>query len=238
MGFDRLSNLRIPDLFVNVGALLLVQIVVVAVKFILPYLDPDVLVLIAAIVVVIVLYLLLRRDGGDSIAIVTTIVGAVLVLIASFIVRDPDLRLTPSIPAETTLARQAVISVPANQYWFKTGIEVAKGDYVELEAKGQWYSGISITGPKGDRGILALLGRRQCGMCPVVNGNLGELVGKIGDDFPFRIGNSAIIVVTKDDNLWLAMNENTGYCTDMRVGSCYDDNNGLLQVRVTVWRIP
>lgn len=222
----------------EIFGVLLVQIGVVATKLALPNLDPDTLVLAAAIVVATVLFLLARRYGDDDTRIgVVIIVSAVLVLIASFVIRDPNLRLNPSIPEEAIIVDQDLVSVPANQYWFNTDVEIEKGDYVELEAKGQWYSGISSTGPKGDRGILALLGRRQCGQCPVVGGNLGELVGKVGDEFPFRIGNSAIIVATKDDNLWLTMNENAGFCKDSREGSCYDDNNGSLQVRVTIWRI-
>ncbi len=71
----------------------------------------------------------------------------------------------------------------------------------------------------------------------LVGGNLGELVGKVEGNFPFRVGRSAVKVVTRDGTLWLAMNDNTGSCEGGGVGSCYDDNHGFLEVKVTVWRV-
>ncbi len=164
------AGLNLREVFINILAVVLVQIVVVAAKSVFPDLDPDILVLIAALLVVVVLFFLARLFGGGNITVivVVVIVAAILVLVASFVVRDPSLKRNPSVPYEAAIFNQRLISVPADQYWFNTGVEVQKGDYVELEARGRWYSGISITGPKGDRGINALLGLRRCGQCPVV----------------------------------------------------------------------
>jgi len=140
------------------------------------------------------------------------------------------------IPPEAFIDQQLRVGVPADQYWYDTGITVERGDWLQLRAKGKWWNGISRTGPKGDGGIIGI-GRPPCDECPVVDGNLGELVGKVDDEFPFRIGSSIIEVATKDGNLFLAMNDSTGSCDGGGAGSCYNDNKGFLQVTVTVWRI-
>jgi hypothetical protein len=228
----------LSDGFRQIWPVLLVEIAVVAIKWAFPDLDPNSLVLIATVVVSIMLYLLSRRDGGLDALVAVVIASAILLLLVSFVIRDPDLKRNPSKPDKAVIVEQSQVSVPANCYWLNTDVKVEKGDYLELKAKGKWYSGISTTGPKGDRGIKALLGLRGCGQCPVVFGNLGELVGRVGNDFPFRIGNSAVVVATKDADLWLAMNDSTGSCGSGPPGSCYDDNHGWLQVTVTVWRIP
>jgi hypothetical protein len=211
-----MTKAELREFFINVFPALLVQIAVVTIKLLFPSLDPDILSLVAAIVVAAVLLCLMvgRRppDGYYHVKIAVVIVATVLVLFASFVVRDPSLKLSPSIPYEATVVKQCLVSVPADQYWFNTGIEVQRGDHVELKARGHWYSGISMTGPKGDRGIKALLGLRRCGQCPVVGGNLGELVGKVGGNFPFRVGSSAVGVATRDGSLWLTMNDSTGSC--------------------------
>jgi hypothetical protein len=65
---------------------------------------------------------------------------------------------------------------------------------------------------------------------------MGELVGKVADGMPFRIGRCSIESATQAGNLFLAMNENTGACVGGRTGSCYEDNNGSLQVLVSVFQ--
>jgi hypothetical protein len=139
----------------------------------------------------------------------------------------------PTIPSSAVIVQQETVNVSATEYWHDTGITVQKGGWLELTATGSWWSGISTTGPDGAGGLF----RPACGRCPVTDGNLGELVGKIGGSPPFRIGSSTIRAVSQDGNLLLAMNENTGPCKDGRDGSCYEDNNGVLEVIVTVRRI-
>lgn len=142
-----------------------------------------------------------------------------------------------SLPNSAVIIKQTLVQVPAKEYWHDTGIEIQKGDWLEFIATGSWWSGISMTGPEGDGGVIFGLGRPTCGECPVPDGNLGELVGKVDDGLRFRIGRSAIHVIDRDGNLFLAMNENTGSCNDGPEGSCYEDNNGALNVTVTVRRI-
>jgi hypothetical protein len=119
-----------------------------------------------------------------------------------------------------------IITVPADRYWYNTGIKVKQGDRLEFKAEGTWWNGICTTNPDGNS-------NESCDQCPIPDGNFGELIGKVGDDgMPFRIGDYAIIVAIKDGTLWLAMNENTGPCKDGGEGSCYEDNSGSLQVTI------
>jgi len=139
----------------------------------------------------------------------------------------------PAIPDSAVIVQQEPVNISASQYWYDTGITVQKGDWLELTAKGSWWSGIRTTGPDGAGGLF----RPACGGCPIADGNLGELIGKIDEGAPFRIGSSAIYAVNQDGNLILAMNENAGPCKEGQEGSCYEDNNGVLEVIVTVRRI-
>lgn len=123
-------------------------------------------------------------------------------------------------------------SVPANEYWYDTDLQVRRGDQLDFVAKGRWWNGISQTGPEGDSGLIWNIGRPGCGQCPVVDGNLGELVAKINGTPAFRIGLSTTVHVSSDGKLMLAMNENTGPCKAGQQGSCYEDNQGALEVKV------
>ena len=173
------------------------------------------------------------RDWGNHPFVVIVVVLASLTAIIAFI-RDVWQKpiVEPLIPSAAVIVEQSIVRVPANQYWHDTGIKVQKRDWLEFKASGSWWSGISMTGPEGQSSFS----RNSCGACPIPDGNLGELVGKVGPDL-FKVGKSSTQVVTQDSNLYLTMNENTGPCKDGRAGSCYEDNNGSLEVKITVWRI-
>jgi hypothetical protein len=120
-----------------------------------------------------------------------------------------------------------IVNIPANVYWYDTGINVSKGDRLELTATGQWNSGLGLSSPDGLD--------ESCGECPIVGEIIGNLVGKIGEGTPFPVGSSTVIVATQDGKLFLTMNENLGGCFDSRPLSCFEDNTGFLEVTVTVW---
>lgn len=142
------------------------------------------------------------------------------------------------VPAAATVTRQILLRVPANVLWCTTSLQVTHGDWLQVTAQGAWYSGIAPTGPEGmigqdDTGAAA----SPCGGCPLVDGNLGELVGRIGANADlFRIGPSAVIAARAEGELSLSMNDTLGECFSGRPGSCYDDNSGSMEVTVIVWR--
>ena len=114
------------------------------------------------------------------------IVGIVLLLIEYnwFVPSSNSANKELSIPEVAVFVHESIVKVPANEYWHDCQIEVKKGDWVRFVATGSWWSGISKTGPDGDR----KLNSNACGACPVPDGYLGELVGKVGSGYPFRIG--------------------------------------------------
>ena len=166
--------------------------------------------------------------------------GALIIICISLLIARGETHQTsqphPPIPPFATMVGQYPVDVLANKYWRDTGINVKHGDWLEFTAEGKWWSGISRTGPQGDGGILGL-SRPGSGQCPVPEGNLGELIGKVRGQTPFRVGRVAVRNVTKSGNLLLAMNDNASPGPNNKKGSFYDDNSGSLQVRVTVWRI-
>lgn len=145
--------------------------------------------------------------------------------------------LKPAIPTSATIIRQYSIQVSSNKYLDNTEIQVKKGDWLEFSAIGSWWSGISQTGPEGDGGGIFGIGRPPTGQTLIPDANNGELVGLVNGGTPFRVGSSAIQIADRDGNLILVMNESLGSCEGGGVGSCYDDNNGSLAVKVTVWRL-
>jgi len=162
------------------------------------------------------------------------ILGAIITLFSKSWTSPPPIS---PLPPSAVIVEESIVHVPANKYWYDTGVKVQKADWLVFVASGSWYSGISTTGPDGDGGRLFGMWRPACGECPVTDGNLGELIGKILDGPPFRIRRSATQAVNQNGNLMLAMNENTGPCKAGRAGSCYEDNKGELEVKVTVRRI-
>lgn len=135
-----------------------------------------------------------------------------------------------------TAIREERVAIAGDDFWRSTNIEVMTGDVVDFQAEGSWWSGISRTGPAGDKGLLGRFGKPSCSACPVVSGNLGELVGRIASEPPFAIGERTTHYVREPGTIELAMNENLGPCRPGVTGSCYEDNTGIVEVKIAVWR--
>lgn len=168
---------------------------------------------------------------------------AILGCIAAYVALVPVIRdlVKPPPPSSqiselAVLVNESSVRVPANQYWYDTHLQVLKGDWLAFAAGGSWWNGLSMTGPEGDGGFLGW-SRPECGECPIAEGNLGHLIGKVDAGPPFSIGRSSVRLLNTSGSLFLAMNENKGRCKDNREGSCYDDNNGALEVKVTTRRV-
>ena len=161
--------------------------------------------------------------------IIITVVGGIILF---FIINGCE-RSDQTCPESAAIVDRIFVTVDAKVYWNDTGIQLQKGDCLEFTATGNWWNGISTTEPDGDGGV----GSPECLGCPITDANLGELIGRIGNSAPFRIGGTAIHTINQEGVLLLAMNENMGYCVDEREGSCYDDNNGIVDVKITVYRI-
>jgi hypothetical protein len=142
---------------------------------------------------------------------------------------------TPPLGVRGRAILEVRVQVRAQDLWRLTDVHVNKGDWVDFVARGSWWSGISSTGPDGDNGLFGLM-RPSCSACPVSDGNLGQLVGKVGSYPPFGIGARKTEFVRAGGIISLAMNDNLGPCAPGNPGSCYSDNEGTMEVKITVWR--
>jgi hypothetical protein len=130
---------------------------------------------------------------------------------------------TPTItPTLTPVTQTFNITVPANVFWFNTGIPIAKGQHVTIEATGtvNTYGGRSSSNsdPKGQT-------KWTCdeSLCPIMGAYYGELVGRLGILAPFRVGNKLDMTAPSKGVLLLSVNDTN-----------FKDNKGEFLVTVTV----
>jgi hypothetical protein len=111
------------------------------------------------------------------------------------------------------------ISVPGNQAWVDTGIEVNRGDRVSFQASGQitWDVGAGLTAtPDGS-------GTQQRTGLPLDSAPVGALIGRVGNSAPFGIGmQTQPLVMPASGRLMLGIND-----------SVLRDNAGAFSVTVT-----
>jgi hypothetical protein len=115
------------------------------------------------------------------------------------------------------------IDVQADVMWQDTGIIVRPGDTVKIQyVAGEWSIWVDtdpMTDGEGQRGRI-----EDCRLMP--EANLGGLIGRVGDNPPFFIGNGAEIFSDYAGNLQLSMND----CMP------FESNGGALTVRVIIDR--
>jgi hypothetical protein len=126
-------------------------------------------------------------------------------------------------------------TVSASAYPFQsTGISVTAGNRLEFSASGTWYCGLGWTGPDGDPDIKEP-------NSPAPSASLCALVGMIDDvqtptvNCGFFVGSTNQITATQSGILYLSSNDHLGPCDGINPGSCYNDNQGVVSVWITVW---
>ena len=115
------------------------------------------------------------------------------------------------------------VEVQANVMWQDTGIQVRRGDTVKIRyVTGKWSIWLDVdplTDGNGQNGRP-----ETCRIMP--EENLGGLIGRVGDNSPFFIGNGAEIYSDYNGTLQLSMNDCVGF----------SDNGGALTVAVVIDR--
>lgn len=115
------------------------------------------------------------------------------------------------------------IEVQANVIWQDTEIQVRRGDTVKIRyVKGKWSIWPNVdplTDGNGQNGRP-----ETCRIMP--ESNLGALIGRVGENPPFFIGNGAEIYSDYAGSLQLSMNDCPGF----------SDNGGALTVAVVIDR--
>lgn len=110
------------------------------------------------------------------------------------------------------------VTQKATDMWKDSGIQLAKGQYVQIQAKGYWGCQVEHLGYQGPQGQ----GK---------DNGLGfpwfSLLGKIGDHgAPFLVSNLCTFVTTASGNLFFVMNDGK---------LCYDNNNkGEVEIAVAL----
>jgi hypothetical protein len=115
------------------------------------------------------------------------------------------------------------IEVQADVIWQDTGINVRPGDTVKIQyVAGEWSIWVDtdpMTNGEGQSGRT-----EDCRLMP--EANLGGLIGRVGDNQPFFIGNGAEVFSDFAGNLQLSMND----CPP------FESNGGALTVHVIIDR--
>lgn len=94
------------------------------------------------------------------------------------------------------------IRVPANGGWVTTGRRVRRGDVVSFETTGE----VQLSDNPSDRAQSAGTPRTAPG-APMPDVYAGGLIGRIGNNPPFAIGNQTSITMPHDGVLFLAVND-------------------------------
>jgi hypothetical protein len=113
--------------------------------------------------------------------------------------------------------REREVNVPARERWFDTGVDVRSGQVVRFQASGRvrWGPGRQ-DGPEGENNSPHNPGR------PIPSRQAAALIGRIGDDSPFFIGNdSSPIRARSTGRLYLMINDDV-----------LEDNSGSFRVVV------
>ena len=115
------------------------------------------------------------------------------------------------------------VEVQANVMWQDTGIQVRRGDTVKIRyVTGTWSIWLNVdplTDGNGQNGRP-----ETCRIMP--EENLGGLIGRVGDNSPFFIGNGTEIYSDYNGTLQLSINDCVGF----------SDNGGALTVAVVIDR--
>lgn len=115
------------------------------------------------------------------------------------------------------------LDVQANVMWQDTGIQVRRGDTVKIQyISGKWSIWLDadpLTDGNGQSGR-----DETCGL--LQGANIGALIGRVGGNPPFLIGNGTEIYIDYDGTLQLSMND----CPE------FGNNGGALTVSVVIDR--
>lgn len=123
-----------------------------------------------------------------------------------------------------------------------TEVELKVGDkiFFEVNDEEKWTVGDGPIGPNGSKdpkSCECVVSKKGTGGGSV--GNLGALVGRVGDSRPFVVGDGKKLgeyLVEKEGKLFLGSNDNMDECDGTHRGSCFEDNKGELNVKVKVTR--
>ncbi len=118
-------------------------------------------------------------------------------------------------------------SVPANQLWFDTGVDIAQGETVKIN-----YTGGRWNISPQDRNLTGVGTTRFNGLpnYALPGKPAGSLVARVGGGHVFYIGNSSELPVGQSGRLFLTTNDDVGG----QYGNGYHDNSGSINVDIAL----
>jgi hypothetical protein len=127
---------------------------------------------------------------------------------------------TGTLPSQTPGAVVATITVPANQQWTGSNLNVQAGETLYFQSSGA----IQFSRDSNDRAEVAgsLAQKRPSGNAPLSSAYTGALLGRINNGPAFGIGNLSSVVMPGTGRLFLGVNDD-----DLR------DNSGQFQVVIS-----
>jgi hypothetical protein len=136
---------------------------------------------------------------------------------------QPAAQSLPPTLTPLTWAIETSFIVQANQPWQSTGVEINKGDFIEIVyVSGEWTGRSSAPGLSGpDFGSSP----ENTDECYPIRGEGSSLIGKIGNGQPFKVGYQYIGSPADTGTLYLRMND----CDKLLF-----DNAGSITVRIRV----
>jgi hypothetical protein len=96
------------------------------------------------------------------------------------------------------------VTIPANQTWSNSGIDVRRGDLIHFRASGN----VTLSQNPGDYGTPAGANDgRMAGNSPLRGVTGGILIGRVGNSQPFVIGAESDITMPANGRLYLGVND-------------------------------
>lgn len=128
---------------------------------------------------------------------------------------------TPNLLQKSNSTNDVIFDVDASTQWNNSGVIVQPGDTLEIKViSGKW-----SPWPGGSYNALGSGGDPRC-PCNVIMGvSHAALIGKIGDNQPFLVGEEFHHIVGESGVVFLGINDNR-----------LSDNSGSLTVRIKVIR--
>jgi hypothetical protein len=96
------------------------------------------------------------------------------------------------------------VTIPANQTWSNSGIDVRRGDLIHFRASGN----VTLSQNPGDYGTPAGANDgRMAGNSPLRGVTGGMLIGRVGNGQPFVIGAQSDVTMPANGRLYLGVND-------------------------------
>jgi hypothetical protein len=153
------------------------------------------------------------------------------IITLQFVINGIDTQFS-HIDANTLQLVETFVPVDSTQPWQDTGVSVQLGNPITISYKsGQWTADPATNNgnlydANGCPGVLVT----QSGY-PIQNVNMGALIGQVGTNPPFLIGNGPVTTPTGQSGaLQLCINDDL----NAEYGAGLADNIGSLQVRITI----